>query len=472
MRWKRRQTIIFISAKKHPAVAEDSVAAVAVATEDIAMSRRKEGSISAALAAATCSLLGTGIPTAVDAQEEPTWDFNTSLLYYGEDEDRVQEFSLKSIISRMFADDRVLTFGLTVDGLTGATPSGAIPLDTVQTITNASGNSVYTVPAGELPLDEEFRDTRVAITANWQQPVGESSQMNWGFSASKEYDYLHLGVSGRFAKDFNKRNTTVSAGFAFSSDENDPIGGTPAGLSSVLDVGDLSNRGGTDDKDIVDFVVGVSQVMSRNLVAQTNYSYSNESGYLSNPFKILSVVDGTTGDTIGRVPAPAGGPTHEFLFENRPDDRTKHSLFTQAKYYMNGNVLDASYRYMTDDWEIDSHTVDLRYRWPVGNDKYFEPHLRFYTQTEAEFYRLSITDGAPLPLYASSDYRLGNFDAITAGVKYGWKTHNQNDMSVRVEFYQQSGSVPNGQIIGNQAGRDNYPDLNALIVQFSYRFKK
>jgi hypothetical protein len=45
-------------------------------------------------------------------------------------------------------------------------------------------------------------------------------------------------------------------------------------------------------------------------------------------------------------------------------------------------------------------------------------------------------------------------------------------MSVRVEFYQQSGSVPNGQIIGNQAGRDNYPDLNALIVQFSYRFKK
>ena len=274
------------------------------------------------------------------------------------------------------------------------------------------------------------------------------------------------------AKDFNKRNTTVSAGFAISSDENDPIGGTPVGLSSVLDVGDLSNRRGTDDKDIVDFVVGVSQVMTRNLVMQANYSYSNESGYLSNPFKILSVVDGTTGDTIGRVPAPGGGPTHEFLFENRPDDRTKHSVYTQAKYYMNGNVLDASYRYMTDDWEIDSHTVDLRYRWPVGNDKYFEPHLRFYTQTEAEFYRLSITDGAPLPLYASSDYRLGNFDAITAGVKYGWKTRNQNDMSVRVEFYQQSGSVPNGQIIGNQAGRDNYPDLNALIVQFSYRFKK
>jgi hypothetical protein len=45
-------------------------------------------------------------------------------------------------------------------------------------------------------------------------------------------------------------------------------------------------------------------------------------------------------------------------------------------------------------------------------------------------------------------------------------------MSLRVEWYTQSGTVPAGQLIGNQAGRDNYPDLNALIVQFSYRFSQ
>jgi len=239
-------------------VAEDLAAVAAVAIEDTEMSRRSERSISTALAAATCSLLGTGVPTAVDAQEEPTWDFNTSLLYYGEDADRVQELSLKAIISRMFADDRVLTFGLTIDGLTGASPSGAIPLDGPQTITNASGNSVYTVPAGQLPLDDEFRDTRVAITTNWQQPFGDSSQVNLGFSGSKEYDYLHLGLSASVSRDFNKRNTTVSAGFAIASDENDPVGGTPVGLTSVLDIGDLSNRAGKRDKDVLDFILGVS----------------------------------------------------------------------------------------------------------------------------------------------------------------------------------------------------------------------
>jgi hypothetical protein len=444
-----------------------SVAAAAAVIEDATMSRTKERSISAALATATCSLLGTGISSPVDAQEEPSWDFNTSLLYYGEDENRVQDLSLKAIIRRLFTDDRIFSFGITLDSLTGATPSGAIRQDVAQTFTRPSGNDEYTVPAGVLPLDDTFLDTRVAITANWQQPLGETSQMNVGMSASKEYDYLHLGLNGSFAMDFNKRNTTVSAGFAIASDEFDPVGGAPIPFTSMLEIDNTSNRLGTGDKDVLDFVLGVSQVISRNLVVQANYSYSNESGYLNNPYKVLSLVDGATGDTILN---PGAGPSHEYLFENRPDDRTKHSLYTQAKYYMGGKVLDASYRFMTDDWEIDSHTIDLRYRWPLANNNYLEPHLRYYTQTEAEFYRLSLIDGAALPVYASSDYRLGNFDAITLGVKYGWKTRNDKDMSIRAELYQQSGTIPAGQIIGNQAGRDNYPDLNAVIVQFGYRF--
>ena len=65
---------------------------------------------------------------------------------------------------------------------------------------------------------------------------------------------------------------------------------------------------------------------------------------------------------------------------------------------------------------------------------------------------------------------MGNFDGTTVGLKYGWKTRNYNYMSVRVEWYNQSGTVPAYQLIGNQAEHDNYPDLNALIVQFSYRF--
>ncbi len=435
------------------------------------MSKKDNRSISAALAMATCSLLGSGIPAPVDAQEEPEWDFNTSLLYYGEDGDRVKDYSVKAIARRMFVDDRVLSLSMTVDSLTGATPNGAIRQDTAQTFTRPSGNAAYDVQSGVLPLDDTFLDTRVALTANWQQPVGETSLVNVGASASKEYDYTHFGVNAKIARDFNKRNTTLAAGIALSIDSLDPVGGAPAPLTPMLDVGDTSNRIGNQDKDVLDVVLGVTQVVNRNLVVQANYSYSKSDGYLTDPYKVLSIVDGTTGDTLLRTPTPGvEGPSHQVLFESRPGDRTKHSVYTQAKYYMNGKVLDASYRYMTDDWEIDSHTVDLRYRWPVGEDRYIEPHLRLYTQSEAEFYRLSLVDSDPLPVFASADYRLGNFDAVTAGAKYGWKTSNDNDMSVRLEWYRQSGSVPAAQVVGNQATRDNYPDLNAVILQFSYRF--
>ncbi|HEX9852581.1 MAG TPA: DUF3570 domain-containing protein, partial [Woeseiaceae bacterium] len=144
--------------------------------------------------------------------------------------------------------------------------------------------------------------------------------------------------------------------------------------------------------------------------------------------------------------------------------------YGQAKYYMSGKVLDLSYRYMTDDWEIDSHTLEARYRLPFGDRRYLEPHVRWYTQTAADFYRISLVDGAPPLEFASSDYRLGEFDAITVGMKYGWKTRSDNEMSVRLEYYMQDGSAPPDQIIGNQAGRELYPDLDAIIAQFSYRF--
>jgi hypothetical protein len=437
------------------------------------LSRKKpDGSISAALASATCALLGTTTATPVDAQEEPRWDFSTSLLYYGEDEGRVQDLSFKSLSRRLFTDDRVLILGLTVDTLTGASPNGAIRQDRPQTFTRPSGNAAYTVAAGELPLDDTFRDTRVSISANWQQPAGEKGLVNVGLSASKEYDYLHTGLNARYAHDFNKRNTTVSAGFAYARDSIEPVGGAPTPLTPMLDVGDVSNRGGDDDKDVLDVVFGVSQVINRDLVVQANYSFSRQDGYLNNPYKVLSLVDSVTGDTLPRLPAPQGGPDGQFLFENRPDQRTQHALFTQAKYNLKGKVLDVSYRYATDDWEIDSHTLDLRYRWPVGDANYLEPHVRYYTQTEAEFYRVSLDAGEPLPAYASPDYRLGNFDGITVGLKYGWKTRNDHDMSVRVEWYTQSGDVPDALLIGNQRSRDNFPDLNALIVQFSYRFSR
>jgi hypothetical protein len=435
-------------------------------------SEKGPGNIAQGLAAATCSLLGTAGAFPVSAQEEPTWEFDTALLYYGESDDRVQDLSLNLLARRLFADDKILSVGLVYDSLTGASPSGAIPKGEVQTFTRPSGEATYSVAPGELPLDDTFLDTRYALTAGWQQPIGRLYTGSAGISFSSEYDYTHAGMNFGLSRDFNKRNTTVSLGVALARDELDPVGGAPLPLAVMGDIGDLSSRGAaTESKDVLDLLVGVTQVINENFLVQVNYSLSESSGYLNDPYKILSVVDPVTGQGIARTPAPgAQGPLHEYRFESRPDRRTKNSLFVQGKYWLDGKVLDLSWRFMTDDWGIDSHTLDAKFRWPLGEGMWLEPQLRLYTQSEADFWRASLPAGEPLPLLASADYRLAPFDAITAGLKAGWRTASGNELAVRLEYYRQEGEIPAGQLFDGQPGDALYPGLDAVILSVSYGF--
>jgi hypothetical protein len=133
------------------------------------------------------------------------------------------------------------------------------------------------------------------------------------------------------------------------------------------------------------------------------------------------------------------------------------------------DVLDGSYRFMTDDWNVRSHTVELRYRVPIGRF-YLQPHARYYLQSAADFYVPYLRDDRPLPDHASADYRLGELDAITLGLKWGWPLGNGPEWSARVEYYTQSGTSPPGAAIGSLAGLELVPSLDAVLVQLGYRF--
>jgi hypothetical protein len=422
--------------------------------------------IGAPLAAATCALLGQAVSGEVKAQELAPWDVDTSLLIYSEANSRVQDLSLNAMARKELREDGFLNLTLALDTLTGASPSGAAPSTVVQTFTRPSGNAQYVVPATEAPLDDTFQDTRTAISASWEWPVTRLALLNVGASLSDEYDYTHAGINARVARDFNNRNTTLSFGLALANDTIDPVGGSPVPLAPMLGLGDSTNKRGGRSKDVTDLLFGVTQVINRKTLVQLNYSLSNSDGYLTDPYKVLSVVDPLTG---ALVPGPAGSGLFRYLYESRPDARDKQSLFALMKRDLGGNVLEASYRYMTDDWGIDSHTVDVHYRWNLTEGRYVQPHVRFYTQNEADFYRTVLFSGQPVPQFATADYRLGKFDGLTFGVKYGQETQ-RGEWSARVEWYRQTGDPDLGARIGALSGLDLYPELNALIAQLSYKF--
>ena len=117
------------------------------------------------------------------------------------------------------------------------------------------------------------------------------------------------------------------------------MGGAPIPLSQMQDVGVDTSKAGSGSKDVLDVLLGATQVIGRSTVVRVNYSYSRASGYLNDPYKFLSVVNPTTGDTIARTPAPGrAGPDGVFLFESRPDSRTKQSLYAEMKHAFGGPV--------------------------------------------------------------------------------------------------------------------------------------
>lgn len=430
-------------------------------------SRGEVKSIGASLAAATATLLGQTLPGAAVAQELMPWEYDTAVLYYGESDSRVKDFSVNVLARKEVREEGFLNLKLAYDSLTGASPNGAVPINAVQTFTSPSGMSTFTANPGQLPLDPSFLDTRHAISANYEWPATRLTLLDVGLSYSNEYDYEHTGVNFKVARDFNNRNTTFSFGVALANDKIDAVGGAPIGLTPVVGDDTGINRLGVQNKNVTDILLGVTQVINRKTIVQFNYSLSQSDGYLSDPYKLLSVIDPVLGEPVAAPP----GVLLDYLYryELRPDTRDKQSVYGLLKRDIGGNVFDISYRYMTDDWDVDSHTVDLHYRWNLNAGSYFQPHIRFYSQTAAGFYQTLLFDGAPLPQFATADYRLSEFDAVTIGIKFG-KPTDRGEMSGRLEFYQQTGKASPGSQVGSLQSFDLNPELNAIIAQFSYKF--
>jgi hypothetical protein len=411
----------------------------------------KKKKIAGLLSAATCTLLCSPVQAA-----EGDWDIDSAILFYSEDDDRVD--AVEPVISgtRDLGDEESLTFKFVVDSLTGASATGAVPSTQVQTFIRPSGNGTYTVSPNDTPLDDTFKDTRVAFSMNWEKPIDRNNRRNLGFNISNEYDFTSVSANAMWQHDTNQKNTTYSYGLNVELDEIEPVGDIPEPLTSMnaQDKGDDS-----DTRTIVDLLFGVTQVIDRSSLFQVNLSLSETDGYMTDPYKFVSVVDNATGEPV------------DILFENRPDSRSRQSLYGKYKKMLtNKDIFTASYRFMTDDWGIDSNTFDVTYRFTFNSGYFVEPHLRYYDQTEADFYEYFVRQGEPLSSDLSADYRLGDMEATTVGIKVGREYSNQHSWAVRLERYEQTGDSSPSEAFGQLDQQDLYPDVTATIVQLSYSF--
>ena len=265
----------------------------------------------------------------------------TSLLYGEQGRTQVVEPLVR--FTHLMGDGESLSAQIGIDIITGASPSGALPSGVVQTHTSASGRTI-TDPAGEIPL-APFHDHRLALEADWQKPLSRFVTSNLGGHYSREKDYQSLGADGKISIDVLRRLFTLTLGGGVSHDTVFPVGGTPLGLSDGSVV-----QSGSNAKDVSNVLLGVSRVLNRRWVVAINGTRTSERGYLTEPYKVISIMDAETGMPIAE------------LTDKRPSTRARSSILFSSVYHLTDDVLHTSYRYYWDSWNVRSHTFDIKYR--------------------------------------------------------------------------------------------------------------
>ena len=300
---------------------------------------------------------------------------------------------------------------------------------------------------------------------------------------SIEPDYTSTFGSTYHSFELNDKLTTITLGYKFS---NNHIFRAAPSTGGPHDHGGSANDFNADNT-YRTFSLALSQVFSKNTLAYLNGEYTRKRGYLSNPYKLVYVKGLLTAAdyTLVGLYSPLDLDQNkgwkyytgvslvpmgiDLYREARPDKRDQWSVSGGVNQYFPDlkGALHVLYRYQWDDWSIRSHTLDLAWyqRLPFG--LMIEPHIRYYSQTAAEFYAPYFlaprADG-----HYSSDYRLSGFGKFSGGLTVSKQFTKGMTLSGGFEYMTQRSSLQlDGKGSGDFADIDSYLLTASLTINLS-----
>lgn len=280
-------------------------------------------------------------------------------------------------------------------------PSPSRSTSTTRTTSTPVATPAAQPVSTDLPT-AEVEDERTAFNIELSKKI-EDHTVSGMLSYSTESDYESVGLSLRDAIDFNKKNTTLTFGGAYTHDLVDSFA-----------------RDTTEDKDTIDAMVGLTQVLGPATLFTVNLTLSQVTGFLDDQYKIVE---------LNGVLVP----------EKRPDNKDKQILFLSLSHFFKTvqGAAEVSYRYYDDTFGIRADTYTLSWHQKLGRKVVLTPMLRWYQQTEADFYGIRF-EGSPSAY--SSDYRISALEAVGYGLKLVWSPSSRFSVDLAVERYEQSGT--------------------------------
>jgi len=188
--------------------------------------------------------------------------------------------------------------------------------------------------------------------------VHDKTAINFGVTASRESDYdadtAYFSISQDMFGDLTNVTLGYSQGNNIVRNNSDPDFEEPADFRS--------------------YRLGVTQVLTKDLLFGFAYEAISDEGYLNNPYRSVRYVDTTV---------PTGFSWQQEVY---PQTRTSNAAAFRLNYYLPYRAsLYGGYRYFSDTWGIKADTYDIGYTHPIGN-WFVDVNYRFYSQNKADFY--------------------------------------------------------------------------------------
>lgn len=309
-----------------------------------------------------------------------------------------------------------------VDIITGAS---------AQLVTNLGGAPVQTISGASISDRRRAGDVRLA------KRLGEVT-LAASRSVSNEEDYRSRAYGLEARWDLDEKRTTLVAGYGKANDR----------------VGSADDLSLDERRDTEEFLAGLTRVLSPAAVVQTTLQSSRGRGWYNDPYKF----------TLTSYP---GGGAPAFAADRRPDARASLAWLTRFRHHFEGRAatLQADYRYYRDDWGVRAHALEVAWHQDLGGDWALRPALRYYTQSQADFYGAEIP--RPQPAVFSSDQRLAAFGGLSPSVRAIRRFDSGLSVEATVGYYHNAGNLrPGG------SGSSAFETLRAayVLVGFTHPF--
>ncbi len=300
----------------------------------------------------------------------------------------------------------------------------------------------------------------------------DSATLGVSGGLSDEPDYLSNFGSVNYSHEFNDKRTTLSGSYGLTSN-------FISRNMMMMDMNGMNapSMGPTNYPTLAAhslynaFGLSLSQILSKNTLFQSSINYTNQSGYLSNPYKevyIRGIITPAEYAAMYLSPATTNWSAItnlqvvgvELFRENRPDYRNIWSFSNQVNHHMPD--LDATlhfdYRYYIDDWGINSHTFQFKWYQAAPWGITVTPTLRYYSQSQADFFAPYFlaprADG-----YYSSDYRLSAFGELSGGLILSKKFAKGIKLDTGFEYVVHAGGLKLG-----GGGTGSYADFDYMMA--------